>query len=60
MLALDQNGAYGALFILHWNPVTADFVIYTLTYPTSYVYIWPDFEPGAFAPFAIPLISPQP
>jgi hypothetical protein len=49
----------GALFILHWDPVEG-FVIYTIAYPTSYVYIWPDFEPGAFAPFPIPLISPQP
>jgi hypothetical protein len=52
---------YDALFIWHWNPVAADFeVISTLAYPTDYVGIWPDFELGAFAPFPIPLISPQP
>jgi hypothetical protein len=52
---------YGALFILHWNPVAADFeVISTLDYRSDYFGIWPDFELGAFAPFPIPLISPQP
>jgi hypothetical protein len=48
----------GTLSILEWDPVAADFkVVYTLAYPTDY---FPDFELGAFAPFPIPLISPQP
>jgi hypothetical protein len=57
LLATDENGA---LVILRWDPVAADFeVIYTIAYPT-YTQDSPDFELGTFAPFPIPLMSPQP
>jgi hypothetical protein len=43
---------------LRWDPGIGDFTnVSTLTYPMGNT---PDFEVGAFAPFSIPLISPQP